>query len=77
MGSSSVLYQAPSPFSVPQSLTEEKISLLLQLIGEELEHKMEGEKSPMKFATEILQVHVPACILALCGWTCRWVAVKD
>ncbi|NXN60758.1 NIPA protein, partial [Rynchops niger] len=52
------------------SLTEEKISLLLQLIGEELEHKMEGEKSPMKFATEILQVHVPACILALCGWTC-------
>ncbi|KFW00519.1 Nuclear-interacting partner of ALK, partial [Fulmarus glacialis] len=52
------------------SLTEEKISLLLQLIGEELEHKMEGEKPPMKFATEILQVHVPACILAVCGWTC-------
>ncbi|NWX39455.1 NIPA protein, partial [Steatornis caripensis] len=52
------------------SLTEEKISLLLQLIGEELEHKTEGEKPPMKFATEILQVHVPACVLALCGWTC-------
>ncbi|NXT33817.1 NIPA protein, partial [Pelecanoides urinatrix] len=52
------------------SLTEEKISLLLQLIGEELEHKTEGEKPPMKFATEILQVHVPACILAVCGWTC-------
>ncbi|NXF51217.1 NIPA protein, partial [Oceanites oceanicus] len=52
------------------SLTEEKISLLLQLIGEELEQKTEGEKPPMKFATEILQVHVPACILALCGWTC-------
>uniref|UniRef100_A0A8C4UWA2 Zinc finger C3HC-type containing 1 n=1 Tax=Falco tinnunculus TaxID=100819 RepID=A0A8C4UWA2_FALTI len=52
------------------SLTEEKIGLLLQLIGEELEHKMEGEKPPMKFAAEILQVHVPACILALCGWTC-------
>ncbi|XP_074684230.1 zinc finger C3HC-type protein 1 isoform X1 [Strix aluco] len=52
------------------SLTEEKISLLLQLIGEELEHKTEGEKPPMKFATEILPVHVPACILALCGWTC-------
>ncbi|KFR13118.1 Nuclear-interacting partner of ALK, partial [Opisthocomus hoazin] len=51
-------------------LTEEKISLLLQLIGEELEHKAEGEKPPMKFATEILQVHVPACVLALCGWTC-------
>ncbi|NXJ83911.1 NIPA protein, partial [Trogon melanurus] len=52
------------------SLTEEKVSLLLQLIGEELEHKTEGEKPPMKFTTEILQVHVPACILALCGWTC-------
>ncbi|XP_009078544.1 PREDICTED: nuclear-interacting partner of ALK, partial [Acanthisitta chloris] len=53
------------------SLTEEKISLLLQLIGEELEHKTtEGEKPPVKFATEVLQVHVPACILALCGWTC-------
>ncbi|XP_026696845.1 nuclear-interacting partner of ALK [Athene cunicularia] len=52
------------------SLTEEKISLLLQLIGEELEHKAEGEKPPVKFATEILPVHIPACILALCGWTC-------
>ncbi|NWH57630.1 NIPA protein, partial [Geococcyx californianus] len=52
------------------ALTEEKISLLLQLIGEELEHKTEGEKSPVKSAAEILQVHVPACILALCGWTC-------
>ncbi|NWI56406.1 NIPA protein, partial [Calyptomena viridis] len=53
------------------SLTEERISLLLQLIEEELEHKpMEGQKSPGKFSTEILQVHVPACILALCGWNC-------
>ncbi|NXD70588.1 NIPA protein, partial [Eolophus roseicapillus] len=52
------------------SLTEERISLLLQLIGEELEHKTEGEKLPVKFATETLQVQVPACILALCGWTC-------
>lgn len=75
MSRSSVFYQAMPPFSVPQSLTEEKITLLLQLIGEELEHKTEGEKPPMKFATEILQVHVPACILALCGWTCRWVVV--
>ncbi|XP_062448876.1 zinc finger C3HC-type protein 1 isoform X2 [Rhea pennata] len=51
-------------------LTEENISLLLQLIGEELEHKTEGEKPLMKFASEILQVHIPACVLALCGWTC-------
>ncbi|RLV88775.1 hypothetical protein DV515_00015313 [Chloebia gouldiae] len=53
------------------SLTEERITRLLQLIGEELEHRgTEGEKPPGKFSTEILQVHVPACILALCGWTC-------
>ncbi|NXX33180.1 NIPA protein, partial [Nicator chloris] len=53
------------------SLTEERITRLLQLIGEELEHKgTEGEKPPGKFSTEILQVHVPACVLALCGWTC-------
>ncbi|XP_066038715.1 zinc finger C3HC-type protein 1 isoform X2 [Chamaea fasciata] len=53
------------------SLTEERITRLLQLVGEELEHKgTEGEKPAGKFSTEILQVHVPACILALCGWTC-------
>lgn len=61
----------------PQSLTEERITLLLQLIEEELEHKgTEGEKAPGKFSTEILQVHVPACILALCGWTCRWAGLQ-
>ncbi|XP_035170605.1 nuclear-interacting partner of ALK-like, partial [Oxyura jamaicensis] len=52
------------------SLTEEKITLLLQLIREELEHKAEGEKPPMKFTSEALPVHVSACVLALCGWTC-------
>ncbi|XP_054034664.1 zinc finger C3HC-type protein 1 [Dryobates pubescens] len=52
------------------ALTEEKITVLLQLTGEELEHKREEEKPSMKSATELLQVHVPACILALCGWTC-------
>ncbi|NXO87474.1 NIPA protein, partial [Sitta europaea] len=53
------------------SLTEERITQLLQLIGEELEPKgTEAEKAPGKFSTEILQVHVPASILALCGWTC-------
>ncbi|NXE71181.1 NIPA protein, partial [Calcarius ornatus] len=59
------------------SLTEERITRLLQLIGEELEHKgTEGEKPPGKFSTETLQVHVPACILALCGWTCRWAGLQ-
>ncbi|NXF13080.1 NIPA protein, partial [Smithornis capensis] len=53
------------------SLTEERISLLLQLLEDELEHKsLEGHKAPGKFSTESLQVHVPACILALCGWNC-------
>ncbi|NXQ25630.1 NIPA protein, partial [Alaudala cheleensis] len=53
------------------SLTEERITRLLQLLGEELEHKgTEEEKSPGKFSMEVLQVHVPACVLALCGWTC-------
>ncbi|NXP64125.1 NIPA protein, partial [Chloropsis cyanopogon] len=53
------------------SLTEERIARLLQLIGEELQHRgTEGEKAPGKFSTELLQVHVPACVLALCGWTC-------
>ncbi|NWR48087.1 NIPA protein, partial [Regulus satrapa] len=53
------------------SLTEERITRLLQLIGEELEHRgTEGEKAPGKLGTETLQVHVPASILALCGWTC-------
>ncbi|NXD28510.1 NIPA protein, partial [Spelaeornis formosus] len=53
------------------SLTEERITQLLQLIGEELEHKgTEGEKAPGKFSPEFLQVHIPACVLALCGWTC-------
>ncbi|NWR25107.1 NIPA protein, partial [Emberiza fucata] len=53
------------------SLTEERITRLLQLVGEELEHTgTEGQKPPGKCPTEMLQVHVPACILALCGWTC-------
>ncbi|NXI65905.1 NIPA protein, partial [Anseranas semipalmata] len=56
------------------SLTEEKVSSLLQLVREELENRTDGEKSPMKFASEILQVHVPACVLALCGWTCSTVS---
>uniref|UniRef100_A0A8C4W011 Zinc finger C3HC-type containing 1 n=1 Tax=Gopherus evgoodei TaxID=1825980 RepID=A0A8C4W011_9SAUR len=50
------------------SLTEDKISLLLHLIEEELECKTEEEKTPVKLGSDLFQVHVPACILALCGW---------
>ncbi|XP_061494011.1 zinc finger C3HC-type protein 1 isoform X2 [Rhineura floridana] len=51
------------------SLTEEKISLVLQLIEEEADCKTESEKTPVKRASDPFQIHVTACILALCGWT--------
>ncbi|XP_043821014.1 nuclear-interacting partner of ALK [Dromiciops gliroides] len=50
-------------------LTEDKISLLLHLIEEELERRSDGERAPAKLGSDI-QVHVTACILALCGWSC-------
>lgn len=49
-----------------QSLTEDVISLLLQLIDEE--QKKKGETS----CTEPLTVQVAACIVALCGWAARY-----
>ncbi|XP_033888195.3 zinc finger C3HC-type protein 1-like [Acipenser ruthenus] len=52
---------------INMSLTEDVISLLLQLIEDEL--KQEGG-SPVKYNTEPLSVQVAACIVALCGWTC-------
>ncbi|NXP23100.1 NIPA protein, partial [Scytalopus superciliaris] len=53
------------------SLPEERLGLLLQLLEDELEHKPEPEKPPGKLSMEILQGHVvPACVLALCGWSC-------
>ncbi|MGH0125719.1 UNVERIFIED_CONTAM: hypothetical protein FKN15_027314 [Acipenser sinensis] len=52
---------------INMSLTEDIISLLLQLIEDEL--KQEGG-SPVKYNTEPLSVQVAACIVALCGWTC-------
>ncbi|XP_058046622.1 zinc finger C3HC-type protein 1 [Ahaetulla prasina] len=55
------------------SLTEEKVSFLLQLIEEEEEEqencKTEGEKTSAKQPSDLLQVHITASILALCGWT--------
>ncbi|XP_060102010.1 zinc finger C3HC-type protein 1 [Heteronotia binoei] len=50
------------------SVSEEKISLLLHLIEEELDCKAEDEKPATKRPPDLLQVHVPACVLALCGW---------
>uniref|UniRef100_A0A670YZ09 Zinc finger C3HC-type containing 1 n=1 Tax=Pseudonaja textilis TaxID=8673 RepID=A0A670YZ09_PSETE len=56
------------------SLTEDKVSFLLQWIEEkekeEEEHcRTEGEKTSAKPPSDLLQVHITASILALCGWT--------
>lgn len=49
-----------------QSLTEDVVSTLLQLIDEE--QKKKGETP----CTEPLAVQVAACIVALCGWAARY-----
>ncbi|KAM6202897.1 zinc finger C3HC-type protein 1 isoform 3-T3 [Rhynchocyon petersi] len=50
-------------------LTEDKISLLLHLLEEELEHRTSERKSTTKLGSDI-QVHITACILSVCGWAC-------
>ncbi|XP_069485699.1 zinc finger C3HC-type protein 1 [Ambystoma mexicanum] len=62
------------PFLKPEdlknmALTEDTVSLLLQLIEVELEKKAGENKPAMKFTTDALQVHIAACILSLCGWS--------
>uniref|UniRef100_F6ZCK2 Zinc finger C3HC-type containing 1 n=2 Tax=Ornithorhynchus anatinus TaxID=9258 RepID=F6ZCK2_ORNAN len=51
------------------SLTEDKISLLLHLIEDELEHRTDGDRAAVKLGSDI-QVHIAACILAVFGWAC-------
>uniref|UniRef100_I3MPN3 NuBaID C-terminal domain-containing protein n=1 Tax=Ictidomys tridecemlineatus TaxID=43179 RepID=I3MPN3_ICTTR len=51
-------------------LTEDKISLLLHLLEDELDHRTEERKTPSKLGSDI-QVHITACVLSLCGWACR------
>ncbi|KAG3277490.1 zinc finger C3HC-type containing 1 [Ictidomys tridecemlineatus] len=50
-------------------LTEDKISLLLHLLEDELDHRTEERKTPSKLGSDI-QVHITACVLSLCGWAC-------
>uniref|UniRef100_A0A8C5VZN2 Zinc finger C3HC-type containing 1 n=1 Tax=Microcebus murinus TaxID=30608 RepID=A0A8C5VZN2_MICMU len=50
-------------------LTEDKISLLLHLLEDELDHQTDERKTTGKLGSDI-QVHVTACILAVCGWAC-------
>ena len=48
-----------------QSLTEDVVSVMLQLIEEE--QKRKGETA----CSEPLAVQVAACIVSLCGWAAR------
>uniref|UniRef100_A0A8C7BV47 Zinc finger C3HC-type containing 1 n=1 Tax=Neovison vison TaxID=452646 RepID=A0A8C7BV47_NEOVI len=50
-------------------LTEDKISLLLHLLEDELDHRTDEKKTASKLGSDI-QVHVTACVLSLCGWAC-------
>ncbi|XP_055974230.1 zinc finger C3HC-type protein 1 [Sorex fumeus] len=62
------------PFLRPEDLkalclTEDKISLLLNLLEDELYHQTDERKTAPKLGSDI-QVHITACVLALCGWAC-------
>uniref|UniRef100_A0A8I3P4R8 Zinc finger C3HC-type containing 1 n=2 Tax=Canis lupus familiaris TaxID=9615 RepID=A0A8I3P4R8_CANLF len=50
-------------------LTEDKISLLLHLLEDELDCRTEERKTTSKLGSDI-QVHVTACVLSVCGWAC-------
>ncbi|KAE8616797.1 hypothetical protein XENTR_v10008888 [Xenopus tropicalis] len=49
-------------------ITEETVSHLLRLIEDELKSK-DGREDNSRLASDSLQVHISACILALCGWS--------
>ncbi|KAM4748384.1 zinc finger C3HC-type protein 1 [Rhinophrynus dorsalis] len=49
-------------------LTEETVSVLLQLIEDEIRLKEGRENIACSLVSDSLQVHISACILALCGW---------
>lgn len=55
-------------FFFPQTLTEDVISVLLQLIEDE---QVKQGGSPSKLSAEPLSIQVAACITALCGWAAR------
>ncbi|KAM5255220.1 zinc finger C3HC-type protein 1 isoform 2-T2 [Ctenodactylus gundi] len=62
------------PFLRPEDLksmcfTEDRISVLLHLLEDELDHQTDERKTSSKLGSDI-QVHVTACILSACGWAC-------
>ncbi|XP_036764931.2 zinc finger C3HC-type protein 1 isoform X1 [Manis pentadactyla] len=50
-------------------LTEDKISLLLHLLEEELDHRTDEKRNTTKLGSDV-HVLITACILSLCGWAC-------
>ncbi|XP_048466169.1 nuclear-interacting partner of ALK isoform X4 [Rhincodon typus] len=51
------------------TITEETISSILQLVEDELTCGTLSESPGLKSSTDVLSVHLSACILALSGWT--------
>ncbi|NP_001083590.1 NIPA-like protein [Xenopus laevis] len=49
-------------------ITEDTVSRLLRLIEDELKPKEGREANSHSLPSDSLQVHISACILALCGW---------
>ena len=56
---------APRRVSTPQCLTEDVVSVVLQLVEEE------QKKRGVAACAGPLAVQVAACIVALCGWAAR------
>uniref|UniRef100_A0A2K6FCG7 Zinc finger C3HC-type containing 1 n=1 Tax=Propithecus coquereli TaxID=379532 RepID=A0A2K6FCG7_PROCO len=52
-----------------KTMMKDKISLLLHLLEDELDHCTDERKTTSKLGSDI-QVHVTACILSVCGWAC-------
>lgn len=72
-----LVFEQQLPAMKPQqlqsmSLTEDAISVLLQLIEDEQKKQQQGASiaigSPLQASSEALSVQVAACIVALCGW---------
>ncbi|XP_032895946.1 nuclear-interacting partner of ALK isoform X1 [Amblyraja radiata] len=52
-----------------QTIKEETISLLLQLVEDELKSDTKDDSPVLKSSGDLLPAHVSACVLALSGWT--------
>lgn len=55
--------------ALKQTIKEETISLLLQLVEDELKSDTKDDSPVLKSSGDLLPAHVSACVLALSGWT--------